>query len=110
MSNWRAYQREWIVSYTSDLAGKEGQDEALRVYEERWMGRITPGDSRMEAVGGHTQILLFLPNLKGEFRERDDALAICPADTTVDIVESGSPEERVLLDYGKRMLPREPAR
>lgn len=108
MSNWRVYQREWIVSYTSDLPSKEGQDEALRVYEERWMGRITPGDSKMEVTGGHTQILLFLPNLKGEFRELEDADALGLSEAV--IVESGSPEERVLLDYGKRMLPREPAR
>jgi hypothetical protein len=111
VSNWRVYQREWIVSYTSDLTSEEGQAEAMGVYEERWAGRIAPGDYRFSMVGaGATQILLFVPNLQGEFRTRADAEDLCPRDVTPVIVPSGSPEERALLDYGKRMLPREPAR
>jgi len=117
---WRVYVQDWIVVYTSDAVAPEGQEEAQRVFAERWAGRVEEGDFTFQFIPSlHVQIWLRIPVLQGEWRAEPDAEAhaqrIRASEREVraqglrlpglpEIVESGSAEERALLDYGKKKL------
>lgn len=117
--SWQVYVQDWVVVYTSDDYGKPGHDEAARVFKERWEGRVEEGDVLWRQVGGWTQILLRLHVTQGQWKQREDADAhadrlkltprIIPASHArlhgfPQVVGTGTPEERELLDYGKKKL------
>lgn len=113
---WRLYRAEWLIVYTSDQTGQDGKAECRAAYARKYGGRVRPEDVRvvpaiMGRLGGDGPhcVQLRLPNLKGEFKNPEDALALgqelAAAGSTCDLVRRGSPEEQALLDYGKKMLP-----
>jgi hypothetical protein len=124
---WKVYVQDWTIAYSSDARGEDGKAECQRVLEERWNGRVELEDVFIRTVGSHHPpycIWLRLPQLQGEWKSRERAEAQAREITGTlrqyppleggeglrlpglpEIVVSGSAEERVLLDYGKRMLP-----
>ena len=121
-ATWRVYLCEWLIVWTSDADGPEGLDQCWDHFERTYKGRVRGEDRRVVPAiigaepGGHPYCLqLWLPNLRGEHKDRD--LADCLADEIaeappyggaglwLEVVQRGSAEEQVLLDYGKKMLP-----
>jgi hypothetical protein len=107
---WRVYQREWVAVYTSDATGYEGSVEAQDFVRRTYEGCIRDGEARISRPGIAEEECItaevFLPNLHGEWRDRDDADRDASlAGPEAVVVAAGSPEERELLDYGKRKLP-----
>lgn len=120
---WRVYLSEWLTVYISDADGPEGVDECWDYFASRYRGRVAVEDLRVMATspdrpgsGAYPYCLqLWLPNLKGEFKDRDladklaDEIAEVPpyggAGLMLAVVQRGSDEEKALLEYGKKMLP-----
>jgi hypothetical protein len=109
---WKVYLPEWVAAYTSVQLEVDGQRECEHVYEQIYAGRVRDEDRRIRNPGqlrpGRRVLELRLPNLQGEFKDRDEAdeLRGERGDEAV-VVLAGSPEERELSDYGRRMLPAE---
>lgn len=119
---WRVYLREWLIVWTSDADGPEGVDECWDYFARKYKGRVREEDRRVvdaitgrQGSAGPQCLQLWLPNLKGEFKDRTDAdkladaLAADPpyegAGLFVGVIQRGSAEERELLEYGRKMLP-----
>jgi hypothetical protein len=116
---WKVYLPEWLIVYTSDAAGGlEGGAECRQHFHGKHRGRVRGEDWRVvPAIAGAERerhrpycLQLRLPNLHGEFKDYSDAVQL--ASELVDdrggvahVVQRGSPEERELLDYGRKMLP-----
>jgi hypothetical protein len=108
---WRVYQRDWLAVYTSDVPGYEGSVEAVGFIQATYGGCIRDGEARISVPGitdGPERVTaeVLLPNLHGEWKAPDlaeDQQSRLGPDAVV--VVAGSPEERELLDYGKRKLP-----
>ncbi len=112
-ATWRVYLPEWVTFYTSDATGPEGQAECQAYFERKYKGRVRDEDWRvvpsihgMELARSPYSVQLCLPNLRGEFKDRMDALAL-PSGHSPEarIVQRGSAEEQALLEYGVKMLP-----
>ncbi len=118
-ATWRVYLAEWLTVYTSDATGGAGADECEGYFAAKYEGRVRDEDWRIEDLNRsplfHVQLQLWLPNLRGEYKDRRDAekaadaLAADPpydgAALFIKVVQRGSPEERELLNYGRKMLP-----
>jgi hypothetical protein len=114
---WRAYLPEWLIVYTSDAGGPEGLDECWGCFARKYQGRVRAEDYQvMPAITGRAGsdgpycLQLRLPNLHGEFKDYSGAVALASElvdgrGGTAHVVQRGSAEERVLLDYSTRMLP-----
>lgn len=107
---WRVYLRDWVVVYTSDELEVPGRRECEAVYAEKYAGRVQTEDWRIRPAGqmrpSHQCLQLFLPNLKGEYGDRNPAADLLQAMGSGGwLVRRGSAEEQELLDYGKKMLP-----
>ena len=106
---WRVYRPEWVVAYTSSQLEVDGQEECKAEFRERFRGRVRDEDQRIRNPDGFRPgrrvLELRLPNLQGEYKEREDAERLLAerGDGAV-VVRQGSPEERELTDYGRRML------
>jgi hypothetical protein len=109
---WRVYVREWMIVYTSDSSGPEGADECWDHFERLYKGRVRKMDRQVITDSPHVHpylLKLRLPNLKGEFRDQADARVLVSdlvdAGCSSYMVQRGSEDEKVLLDYGRKMLP-----
>lgn len=99
----RVYAHEFTTVYTTDATGSAAREEAQRVFDERWSGRLREGDYAMDEMpGGSVTILVQTWNLVSEWHGEVPA---GEARTGRRIVAAGSPDERSLLDYGKKLLP-----
>lgn len=111
-ATWRVYLNEWVTFYSSDAHGPEGEAECRAHFDRKYKGRVREQDWRVtcsvtSTLGGWPYLLeLRLPNLRGEFKDRMDALAL-PSGHSPEarIVQRGSPQEQALLEYGVKMLP-----
>jgi len=107
---WRVYRRMRTVAYTSDQAGEAGFAECARVFGERWDGRVAGEDAdivplrRGDPGRGAYMVILNLPGCAGEWKDERDAEDFAALVTGGIVVASGSPEERDLLDYGKKRI------
>ncbi len=108
---WRVYKPEWLVAYISDELEAKGEAECRERFHQKYEGRVLDKDWCISAMGvrkpGRRHLQLRLPNLKGEFRCLPDAEHLqAGLGRHASLVVRGSPEERELLAYGKRRLPR----
>ena len=113
---WRVYMDEWLIVWTGDAPGPEGQAECLSHFQVKYQGRVrerdwrvVPGIRGVELARAPYCLQLRLPNLRGEYKDQDCALAqvasvSCPG-RNAEVVRRGSAQERELLDYGRKMLP-----
>jgi hypothetical protein len=114
-ATWRVYLTEWLIIWTSDASGPEGMAECVEHFERKYRGRVRAGDRRVVPAitgrGGGTDgpycLQLKLPNLRGEYKDREDAekKSFLLYAKYAALVQRGSAEEQALLDYGKKMLP-----
>jgi hypothetical protein len=104
------YLAEWVPVWTSDGGTlRECQDHFARCYA----GRVRDGDVRIASgnrFGVAWSVLeLHLQILQAEFKDAADAWRLAeelwPAGNGSQVVQRGSLQEQVLLDYGKKMLP-----
>jgi hypothetical protein len=107
---WKVYLPEWLAVYTAGAFGISGEAECKYVFDRRFAGRVREEDWRLEAGSVTSRLELRLPNLHGEFKHYSDAVGL--ASELVDdrggvahVVQRGSPEEKALLEYGKKKLP-----
>jgi hypothetical protein len=100
-ATWRVYLREWVIVYP----GSPGKAECARHFESRYAGRVRDQDWRIVPGAGGYRLELRLPNLKGEYRDRADALEHYTELPHAYLVQAGTPEEKALLGYGRKMLP-----
>jgi len=114
-ATWRVYLAEWLIVYTSDELEVIGQRECEAVFARKYQGRLRDGDWRIRNPGafrpGRRVLQLRLPNLKGEYKDNADAVALASElmdahpDGPCDVVHRGSAGEQALLDYSRKMLP-----
>jgi hypothetical protein len=109
---WRVYRTEWVTVYTSTDRGAAGGAEAQRHYAETYEGRVRQEDAQFVIPVGQERVLppvtlqLRKPNLHSEWKDEPQAtMAAAGIGPEVHVVLAGSPEERVLLDYGVKKLP-----
>lgn len=108
---WRVYLREWLTVYTSDYNGERGMAECLQHLTQKYAGRVRVEDWQtvvadpMRPDGSARWLKLRLPNLRGEFKDRAEAMDWCIQLPHAQLVQRGSDEEKELLAYGKKMLP-----
>jgi hypothetical protein len=111
---YRVYAREWLVMYVSDSLEVPGAQECKDVFRERYAGRVLDEEWRTVHVGafrpGRKALEMLLWNLQGEYKDRGLAEKLKAERPQAVLVEAGSPEERELLNYGRRMLPQRGAR
>jgi hypothetical protein len=111
---WRVYFPEFVPVYTSNSTGSIGQEECRSIFVDKYAGRVPEEDYQIHPLKpvhpSIWQLMLQLPNLKGEFKDKADAdklrveLGQSTPPLTAWVVQFGSAEERVLLDYGKRRI------
>lgn len=106
---WRVYAPEWLTVYTSDQLEVTGHQECKDHFAAKYQGRVRPEDMRIRGAGvlrpQQQALQLRLPNLKGEHKDRQVAMDHYTGLPHAALVQRGSLEEQVLLDYGKKMLP-----
>lgn len=106
---WRVYAPEWLSVYTSDQLEVPGMRECQAVFDLTYAGRVRLTDMRIKGIGlmrpAHYCLQLRLWNLKGEYKDRREVLDHSIEIPHAHLVQRGSPEERELTEYGKRMLP-----
>jgi hypothetical protein len=117
-ATWRLYVPEFTEVYTSDSAGVLGHEECRSVFADRYRGRVPLTDCRIvpmrSAQPSRYRLELLLPNLRGEWKDEDDAKqAYAVADLARDdkpdeqrpvLVRHGSKEEQELLATLRRRL------
>jgi len=114
-ATWRVYLPEWLTVYTSDASGSlDGGLDCLSWFRRSYSGRVRLEDHRVVPAAAAAEmdsyrpycLQLRLPNLKGEFKDRNQAADLLQAMGGTDgLVRCGSPQEQALLDYGRKMLP-----
>ncbi len=113
-ATWRVYLNEWVTFYSSDAFGPDGQAECLQYFRRKYRGRVRDEDWRVVPGAGVERaarfpycVQLYLPNLRGEFKDEADArmLRLEHIGEAVSVVQRGSPQEQDLLAYGTKMLP-----
>jgi hypothetical protein len=112
MSTYMVYLPEWQVVFTSDELEVMGQRECGGHFEQKYAGRVREEDWRICGKGNmrpQRQVLqLRLPNLKGEFTDQPEAESLrAGLGELAVLVPRGGVEERELLSYGRRRLPRQ---
>jgi hypothetical protein len=109
---WRVYKSEWVVTYTSDAEGEDGERECEQKFVEVYEGRVRSDDSRTVPWSlSHPEwwpwlLELRLPTMKGEYSSRPLALEYARK-IDGEVVLEGSRADKRILGYGKLMLRRE---
>lgn len=108
---YRVYKPEWLVYFISDEVGTAGAKEAADHFEKRYEGRVRTGDRKINCMGirkpARSHLQLRLPNLKGECADPDEAEVLRSwLGGKAVVVVRGSAQERELLGYGRRRLPK----
>jgi hypothetical protein len=112
---WRVYLPEWLVVWISDALGPEGRSECLQHFQDKYQGRVReqgwrviPAVLGMEPSRSPSCVQLYVPNLQGEYKDQDYALAqvisLACLDRDAEMVQRGSDREQALLSYSKKML------
>jgi len=113
---WRAYLPEWLVAYSSTLSGDTGWEECYAFLRRNYDGKlhhhdfrfVTPDGQAPGADSGYSGwwvLQLRLNNLRGEFRDKDDAVKLAAElGSDAEVVAKFSREDRKLAGYGKRRL------
>jgi hypothetical protein len=107
---WRVYLPEWVIAHTAAELEVPGDKECRDVFEELYRGKVREADWRIRNPSGFRPgrrvLELRRPNLQGEFKDEHDAEGLrAERGEEAVVVLAGSPEERELSDYGRRMLP-----
>ncbi len=118
---WRVYRREWAVVYSLNAVLNQQDplqedlpqvlaDGVSEYFERHYAGRVADDDVRFgqETLGltAHAQLELFLPTMKAEFKNRDDAVAHAAfIGAAAVIVQRNSTADHDLLSYGVTKLP-----
>ncbi len=113
---WMVYLPEWLIFYTSANTGEAGWHECLLRFEGEHQGKIrstdwrivTPDGKHRNTAGNYTgrwRLQLCVPNLRGIFRDKDEADSLS-GDLGQDavVVARFSAEEKHLLRYGKSLI------
>lgn len=112
----RIYRSEWVVRFSSEKTGEEGEAECLVRFEEAYAGRVHQHNVRTRRVDPHdpgrsrSLLELRLPTMKGEFKTEalaDEWTRKQPWATEggVCMVVRNSKADHDLRAYGTRMLP-----
>lgn len=106
-TTWCVYLPEWVRVHVSTTYGPAGQEECGRAFTEHYLGKVRSDDWRIcrQSRGDPSRyrLELRLPNLKGEYKDKDKADGdVSRLGSGAVVVEWGSPEEDRLLDYGRR--------
>lgn len=113
-SLYRAYRHEWIVVHflMQDPDNPTPLIDQMREYfQQRYEGRVVAEDMRIVRDGTDIneicQLQLKLPNLKGEFKRRVDALSWVKEQgwDSYRVVAAGSLADHELRQYSIRKLP-----
>lgn len=103
-SVYRVYRWEWVVVYTADASGATSSAECEAVFRGKYAGRVIDGEHKVD----DGMLLLFQPNVVGEFKSKDDALDFCESISQegqrVCVVAKGDRVDRCLADYSVRKL------
>lgn len=105
---WRVYRPLWQDVYASALPGEAGQRDCVADFGRRWARAVEDGDWQVlvpEDPAGLVRLQLRLAAWTGEFGTEADAWQ-CAGDFPGEalVLPAGSPEERDLLDYGRRQI------
>lgn len=110
---WKVYRPEWLIVFASSTTGEAGEAECQAHFDARFEGRVRQDDVAISSVypgtDSRSQLLLRLPNIKGEFKTRELAEAYVRFqrwDNAVVVPRSGRAEHK-LKEYGIKKLPRE---
>lgn len=108
---WRVYRHEWVIVYVTEDG--EGATERVTNYVgDKLLGRVVADDYRtvVEGEGQYAvlQVQARLPNMRGEFKHREDAHAYVAEQGWLDatIVQRNSPADYELRAYGTKRLPK----
>ena len=115
---WRVYLPEWLIAYSSHAAAQPGWEECLAWFDTHYAGKAYSSDWRITSLDGLPAALadaegyrgrwvlqLRLNNLRGEFRDKDDAVKLAAElGSDAEVVAKFSREDRKLAGYGKRRL------
>lgn len=103
---YRVYVRDWLIHYTTDATGEDGIAEALRVYTERYAGRVHSDDYKIYSHGPaySAVVQLRVPVLRGEFKHEADALAEAENLEGAEVVVRNSASDYKLREYGVKKL------
>lgn len=113
-SLYRAYRYEWIVVHflMQDPDNPTRlTDQMWEYFQQRYEGRVVAEDMRIVCAGTDInevcQLQLKLPNLKGEFKRRVDALSWVKEQgwDSCRVVAAGSLADHELRQYSIRKLP-----
>jgi hypothetical protein len=108
----KVYEKQWIIVFASDPrhSGYSGQLQCSDTLTTSYAGKVIPDDAKVEPAVSERDgdrlpwyLKLRLWALVAEYREEPGQWKLSgPAD--VQVVRAGSPEERKLLDYGRKKL------
>jgi len=109
---WRVYHHEWITVFRSQHHGLLARKEIDNFYGVKYKGRVKPEDVRVIPTSPKNQdewpwlLQLFLPNMRGEFRDEVDARAYAKSmDFTAPVVViKNSLLDHQIRQYGVKML------
>lgn len=111
---YRVYRHEWVVVHflMQDPDNPTPLVDQVREYfQQRYEGRVRPEDMRIECSGRDInevcQLQLKLPNMRGEFKHRIDALRWVKEQGWDEyrVVLAGTQVDEQLRQYGIRKLP-----
>lgn len=109
---WRVYHREWITVFRSQNHGRLARSEIDHFYAVKYKGRVKESEVRVIPTSQKNPeewpwlLQLKLPNLMGEFKHEDDAVAYIGnvLDGVAELVRRNSKPDHRLRNYGKNML------
>lgn len=103
---WCVYQPEWLEVCRNGTA--IGHAACVQAFKLDWEGKVAPDAWRLQSSGTKEPLTwtleVLLPNLKGEHKDRKDALHQATTLEGATVVKWGSKGEQELLDYGTRQL------
>jgi hypothetical protein len=103
---WCIYQREWVAVFRN--GSLIGRTACVQAFKLDWEGKVGPDEWRLRSSGKKEPLTwtleVFLPNLKGEFKDKKVAEAHARPMKGSVVVRWGSKEEAALLDYGVEQL------
>ena len=111
---WKVYEKQWIIVFASDYRDilRNGQRQCQDAWEGAWDGKVAREDMNIVPLSEDDDELSRLPwylkirlwTLTAEYKDEALALYLAGANLDQEAVRAGSPEERKLLDYGRRRL------
>jgi hypothetical protein len=110
MSTWRVYEKQWLIVFASDPGALQPGDRPQESCEDKWehdyAGKVELWDMKVEPFSTSEPerwpwyLKLRLWTMTGEFLGKPVMAGLAG----FALVQGGSPEERALLDYGRKKL------